>query len=113
MTDPNDDSPFNPDWASPPGHTIALRLMDRMSVSAKQLADALHLSLEELPLFVNGRIALTEEMAGQLSKLVGGTTDFWVRREAHYRDALARGCTDTGKTDPVAVPSPRDNSHSG
>lgn len=97
------DAPFSPDWASPPGHTIA-RLLELRAMSSDELAHGVGLLIEDVPCFLNGQIELTAEMAERLGQMFEAPVSFWVNREANYREGLARGRTDLGKTEPVEVP---------
>jgi len=39
---------------------------------------------------VCGKAAITEDTALQLERVLGGSAEFWLSREARYREAMAR-----------------------
>ena len=80
---------FNPDWASPPGDTIADTINER-GWTQVQLANRLGISKKHLNRLIQGKVALTDEMAFRLATVLGSTEQFWLRREAQYRQQLAR-----------------------
>lgn len=84
-----DDAPFLPDWASPPGHTIERCMMERGFLK-EQFADRMRLTMHQTDKLLSGHLAITDEMAGRLETVLGSTAQFWIRRELHYREALAR-----------------------
>lgn len=77
-------STFHPDWVSPPGDTILERLTE-CDISRQQLADKLNLALYQVHQLVAGTLPITRELAERLHKTIGGSTAFWVQREAQYR----------------------------
>lgn len=94
-------SEFSPDWVSPPGDTVAALLRAR-SVSALELARSLGTSAQAVDALIAGRATITFEQADGLARLLGGSQEFWVRREAQYRDALARSEGDAHTEDGAA-----------
>ena len=80
---------FNPDWASPPGDSIADVINEREWTQV-QFANQLGISKKQLNRLILGEVELTNEMANRLAKVLGSTEQFWLRREAQYRKQLAR-----------------------
>ena len=80
---------FNPDWASPPGDTIA-DLMEEQSISLESLAHATGQPLELLSQVLSGSAPISEAMAESLSQVLGASVEFWLRRESQYQEALSR-----------------------
>lgn len=80
---------FNPDWASPPGDTIADTINER-GWTQVQLAERLGISKKHLNRLIRGKVGLTDEMAFRLATVLGSTEQFWLRREAQYRQQIAR-----------------------
>lgn len=76
-------------WVSPPGDTVEDSLEERGWTQA-ELAEHLGRSTEEFARLISGSLPLTEDLAESLAKVVGGTTAFWVEREARYRQALRK-----------------------
>src|SRR5581483_1594501 len=82
-------APFRPDWASPPGDTIA-DLIDERGWSQAELARRLGYTDKHISLLINGKVALTEDAAIRLERVLGSTAAFWLTREAQYRGQLAQ-----------------------
>ena len=80
---------FKPDWASPPGETI-LDLAEEKSWTQSELAKRLGYSDKHLSLLVNGKVSLTLDAAARLERVLGGSVEFWMNREAHYQRHNAR-----------------------
>ena len=87
MTD--QEQTFSPDWVSPPGDTI-VDLMEERDWSKTQLAHRLGLSVRRLNQLIKGNISMTHETALRLERVLGSTANFWLNREARYRERLAQ-----------------------
>lgn len=79
---------FRPDWASPPGDTVA-DLLDERHWTQQQLADRLGYSLKHVNQLIKGKVPLTEDAAIRLHSVLGASVGFWLTREAQYRERLA------------------------
>lgn len=82
-------SDFQPDWASPPGDTIADVLRER-NISPAQFATQLERTPEEVNNLLRGQVSITLEMARRLEKTLGASLQFWISRDFEYRQDLAR-----------------------
>lgn len=82
-------APFAPDWVSPPGDSILDAIEDR-GWSQAQLAVRLGCSEKHLSQLLNGKVALSIEIAQRLERVLGSTMDFWLSREAKYQQHKAR-----------------------
>lgn len=82
-------TPFAPDWVSPPGDTIADVLEERGWTQA-ELARRLGYTEKHVSQLINGKAAITEDTASRLERALGSTAGFWLRKEAAYRDRLGR-----------------------
>jgi len=80
---------FTPDWISPPGETVEDLLEERCWTQV-ELAERTGLSPKHINDLVRGRTAISADMASRLDKVLGGTAQFWLTREAQYRAALER-----------------------
>lgn len=83
----NENNEFLPDWASPPGDTILDIFEEKGKLS---LMKALILTEKEMNELLNGDMEITEKMAETLAKQLGGTKEFWISREANYREGSRR-----------------------
>lgn len=80
---------FRPDWVSAPGETIVDILGERQ-VAVSDWAKAMGLSAEDAGRLVNGDMPITDHIAQALARELGPSVEFWIRREQHYREGLAR-----------------------
>lgn len=80
---------FNPDWVSPPGDTI-VDMMEERDWNQVELARRLGFSTKHLNQLIKGKASLTDDTALRLERVLGSTANFWLNREAKYRERLAR-----------------------
>lgn len=73
---------------SPPGDTIK-DICQEKGISTKELGRMLKLSDVSIGQLLYGTLAIDEDLAYRLSKVLGSSAAFWMNREKHYRDALA------------------------
>jgi HTH-type transcriptional regulator / antitoxin HigA len=78
---------FCPAWASPPSETI-LELAKKKGVTQAVIAYALGVTENELPRVLEGDFPIDEVRAAKLATQVGGSSRFWLTREAQYRQAI-------------------------
>lgn len=82
-------SPFLPDWASPPGDTLA-DLLEEHSMTQTELAERLGTSLKHVNRVIKGAASISGEFALGLEKVFGAPAAFWMSREAQYQSDRAR-----------------------
>lgn len=80
---------FAPRWASPPGETIREALGDR-SLSVDEFASMLGWSPRRTAALLEGSEAISLDIARSLVDVIGGSVQFWMSRDAQYRDDVAR-----------------------
>jgi HTH-type transcriptional regulator/antitoxin HigA len=78
---------FTSQWVSPPGDSITDAIEERDWTQA-QLAERLGYTEKHVSLLINAKVPITEESAQKLSRVIGSTPEFWLRREAQYRAQL-------------------------
>ena len=83
------DPPFTPEWVSPPGDSITDAIEER-DWTQVQLAERLGYTEKHVSLLLNAKVPITEESAQKLSRVIGSTPEFWLRREAQYRAQLVQ-----------------------
>jgi HTH-type transcriptional regulator/antitoxin HigA len=83
------DSPFAPDWVSPPGDTI-LDIIEERGWSQAELATRLGYSTKHVNQLIKGKVPLTDDAAIRLERVLGSSVSFWLAREAKYRERCAR-----------------------
>lgn len=84
-----DEVAFEPDWASPPGDTIA-GILNARSLSREHLANAINVPLDEVQRILLGLQPIDREWADKLSSFLGSSPGFWLRREEQYQTDLER-----------------------
>jgi len=80
---------LTPDWISPPGDTI-LDFIEERDWTQKKLSQRLGCTDKHINQLIKGKSAITDDMAFKLERVVGGSSGFWMSREAKYRESLAR-----------------------
>ena len=81
--------PFNPDWVSSPGETLA-DILEERGWSQSEFAERAGYTEKHVSLLINGKASITEDTALKLERVAGSTAGFWLSREGRYRAALAR-----------------------
>ena len=84
-----DEQQFMPDWFSKPGDSI-LYLMQRRNVTARQVAETMEGGIDVVRGLFAGSIAIDRGIAQALAAALGGTADFWLKRQANYERAVDR-----------------------
>jgi plasmid maintenance system antidote protein VapI len=84
---------FAPDWISPPGRTINVALVCR-DLTADGLGAALGLSNPAIARLLSGDLAIDAPIAEGLAAVLGGSRQFWLKREGLYRNRLAGASPD-------------------
>src|SRR5262245_17607320 len=80
---------FEPNFASPPGETLA-ETLEALGMTQAELAERMGRPLKTINEIVVGKAMITSDTALQLEKVLGVPASFWSNRERLYRDALAR-----------------------
>lgn len=83
------DYPYKPDYAVPPGDSLA-EVLASLSMTQADLANRMGRPLKTINEIIKGKAAITADTALQLERVIGGTASFWINLERNYRDALAR-----------------------
>ena len=82
-------APFAPDWVSPPGESILDMAEDR-GWSQTELAQQLGYTEKHMSQLINGKVPLSVDAAHRLERVVGGSSEFWLSREANYQNHKTR-----------------------
>jgi addiction module HigA family antidote len=80
---------FEPNFATPPGETLA-ETLETIRMTQAELAERMGRPLKTINEIVTGKAMITSDTALQLEKVLGVPASFWSNRERLYRDALAR-----------------------
>ena len=76
-------------YAVAPGEYLQ-EWIDERGLSQQHVADRMGCSREQVTEIIDGRAAVTNDMAIRLERVVGIPADAWLRYEAAYRADLAR-----------------------
>lgn len=80
---------FLPDYASHPGETLQ-DILDELGMSQAALAQRMGRPKKTINEIIQGKTAITADTALQLELSLGTPASFWLNREQHYREAVAR-----------------------
>ena len=80
---------FAPDYAVPPGDTLA-DILEERDMTQTELARRLGVSLKHVNQVVKGVAPISPDLALRLEKVLGSTAAFWLTREAQYQAKLAK-----------------------
>jgi HTH-type transcriptional regulator / antitoxin HigA len=80
---------FRPNWSSAPGDTIA-DVLEEKRLSLVLFSKHIGCSVDETKDLLAGRIAMTLSLARKLASELGSTVEFWMSRDFHYRESVAR-----------------------
>ncbi|MBF2753752.1 MAG: hypothetical protein ISN29_00625 [Gammaproteobacteria bacterium AqS3] len=86
---------------SPPGDTIG-DAMEEAEIGLVKLADALEESTLVVKMLLTGQMPIDDGLADKLSRALGSTPAFWLKRQSDYdrnlarRDFVCNGCDGAG-----------------
>ncbi|MBI3506351.1 MAG: ImmA/IrrE family metallo-endopeptidase [Proteobacteria bacterium] len=80
----SDNTPFQPDWLSPPGATIA-DLLASKGISLAEFSCRIEVPTDELSGLFDGSTAIASELALLLERALGPSAKFWLDRDRNYR----------------------------
>jgi plasmid maintenance system antidote protein VapI/Zn-dependent peptidase ImmA (M78 family) len=80
---------FNPNWASMPGDTIA-DILSTKNLTLSEFSRLMNSNQSEVKQLLHGFIAINEPIAIKLHKALGGSKDFWLKREEQYRQSVEK-----------------------
>lgn len=80
---------YVPDYVSPPGETL-LDVLEERGMSQAELAERTGRPKKTISEIIDGKAAITPDMALQLERVLETPARFWNEREKNYQDFLAR-----------------------
>ncbi|TGD78231.1 ImmA/IrrE family metallo-endopeptidase [Hymenobacter wooponensis] len=80
-------SNFSPNWVSPPGNTIAA-ILEEQEIPPSAFAAMMNLSILHANELLQGSRSVTRDIANKLSSYLGASTEFWIKRELQYQEAI-------------------------
>lgn len=78
---------FKPDWISPPGDSIA-EILEELGYSIQEFSKKMFLTEQASRDLLDGNVKIDSELAQRLSKVVGCSKLYWLKREEQYRQKL-------------------------
>ncbi len=80
---------FRPNWASPPGDTIA-DILEEKNLSLAAFSRRIDCSIDEVKDLLAGKLVMSVRFARKLHAELGPSIEFWMSRDFYYREAVAR-----------------------
>ncbi|MCX6033093.1 MAG: HigA family addiction module antitoxin [Chloroflexi bacterium] len=80
---------YQPDYVTPPGETL-LETLAAVQITQVELAERTGNSPQAIEEIVNNKTPITAEIAGQLERVLGVPTHFWLNRERRYQESGGR-----------------------
>ncbi len=80
---------YHPDSVSSPGETL-LETLDTIGMSQVELAKRMGRPVKTINEIIQKKAAITAETALQLEQVLHIPASFWLKREQHYQESLAR-----------------------
>lgn len=80
---------FQPDYASPPGETLA-ETLDAMGLTQSELARRMGRPIKTINEIIQAKAAITADTALELERVLGVPAHLWMNLETQYREHLAR-----------------------
>lgn len=80
---------FQPDYASPPGETLA-ETLDAMGLTQSELARRMGRPIKTINEIIQRKAAITADTALELERVLGAPAHLWMNLETQYREHLAR-----------------------
>jgi HTH-type transcriptional regulator/antitoxin HigA len=80
---------YCPDYISSPGETL-LETLDTIGMSQVELAKRMGQPVKTIHEIIHKQAIITAEIASQLEQVLQIPASFWLNRERHYRESLAR-----------------------
>lgn len=79
-----ENSTFHPNWASPPGDTVA-DLLEERNLSLREFTKQIGLAVDFINSLLHGNSPITLDIAQRLEQVLGVSATFWMNRESQYR----------------------------
>jgi len=80
---------YQPDYVSSPGETL-LETIETMGMSQVELAKRVGRPVKAINVIIQKKVTITAETALELEQVLHIPASFWLKREQHYRESLAR-----------------------
>ena len=81
---------FEPKWPLPPPGETILDLLEEKNWTQSEFACRIGYTTKHVSQLIRGKATITEDTALRLERVLGSSAEFWLSREAKYREAVAR-----------------------
>ena len=81
---------FEPKWPLPPPGDTILDILEEKNLTLEEFARRTGYAIKHINRLIRGEAAITENTALLLNRVLGGSAEFWLSREANYRKAKTR-----------------------
>ena len=82
---------FEPEWPLPPPGDTILDILKEKNWTQCEFADRIGYTTKQVNQLIRDKAAITEDTALRLERALGSSAEFWLSREAKYREAICRG----------------------
>ena len=80
---------FNPNWCTPPGCTIYDSMVEK-HLTMTNILERTGIQQDVFLKLLSGDTPLTKQIAKALEIIFGAPAQFWITREAHYREGIEK-----------------------
>lgn len=80
---------FLPNWVSPPGETIQEIMLEK-KITIHDFSEKAGVGVKFVSSLLSGDVTITSALAERLSDILGADSQFWLNREAQYREDIER-----------------------
>ena len=81
---------FEPKWPHPPPGDTILDILEGKNLTLKKFTRCTGYTIKHVNRVIRGESAITGNTALLLDKVLGGSAEFWLSREADYRKTKTR-----------------------
>ena len=81
---------FEPKWPLPPPGDTILDILEEKNLTLEEFARRTGYTIKHVNRLVRGETAIMGNTALLLNRVLGGSAEFWLSREANYRKAKTR-----------------------
>lgn len=81
---------FQPKWPFPPPGDTILDILEEKNWTQAEFAGRTGYTTKHVSQLVQGKAVITMDIALRLERVLGGNAEFWLSRDAKYREAIKR-----------------------
>ena len=81
---------FEPKWPLPPPGDTIMDILEEKNWTQSEFARRTGYTIKHVNQLIQGKASITKDTALRLERVLGSSAEFWLSREAKYRQAIAR-----------------------